>query len=171
MSILAGWGRDAIAAAAGPAPHGAILPPPGELPTVGGQLANGATMIFYSGDVELTLDPNRRIAPDYLVWLHGELAKQRLELTVLIVPTKYQVYGPLMHDPSAPRPHDDALRRLADDLTARGVFAVNVTDALRRQAAEDLRRGEYDYFLDDTHWSDRGIAAAAGTFVEAWKRR
>jgi hypothetical protein len=76
-----------------------------------------------------------------------------------------------MKDASAPRPDDAALRRLADDLAARGVFAVNVTGALRRQAADDLPRGEYDYFLDDTHWSDRGIAAAARTFVEAWAGR
>jgi len=171
MSILAGWGWDAVTAAAQPAPAGTIMPQQGELPTVGGQLANGATMLFYVGDVEVTRDPDRRIAPDYLVWLHGELAKRRLELAVLIVPAKYQVYGPLLKDPSVPRPNDVALRRLADDLAARGVFAVNVTDALRRQAAGDLRRGEYDYFLDDTHWSDRGIAVAARTFVESWTNR
>ena len=52
---------------------------------------------------------------------------------------------------------------------ARGVLAVNVTEALRVQAADDLARNEYVYFLDDTHWSDRGIAAAARTLVDACK--
>jgi hypothetical protein len=88
-----------------------------------------------------------------------------------LVPTKYSVYGPLVSDPAAVRPSELPLRRLADDLAAHDVFAVNVSDALRRQAASDLPRNEYVYFIDDTHWSERGIAVAAQALVEAWNAR
>jgi acetyltransferase AlgX (SGNH hydrolase-like protein) len=170
LGILAGWGRDAIAARLGSPSLDGGASQPGELPTAGAELANGATMLFFTGDVEVTRDPAREIPPDYLIWLRDELRKAHLELAVLIAPTKYQVYGPLVRTPGAPRPSDAPLRRLADALNARGVFAVDVTDALRRQAAADLARHEYVYFLDDTHWNERGIETAARTFVDARRR-
>ncbi len=169
MSILAGWGWDILDAAFNTpaAKPGGAAPQQGELPTEVYELQDGASMLFFTGDDAVARDRDRRISPEYLVWLHSQLAKSNLQLAVLIAPTKYQVYGPLVKDPAAIRPSESALQRLADELNRRGVLAVNLTEPLRRQAAEDLKRHQYLYFLDDTHWNDRGIATAARVFAAA----
>ena len=171
LSILAGWGWDSISATIGANAADGTTQQPAVLPTASYELANGKTMLFYVGDVTVTQDPNRQIPPDYLVWLKSELEKRNLQLVVMLVPTKYSVYGPLVKDPSAVPPSDVPLQRLAESLRAHDVFVVNASDALRRQAANDLPRNEYVYFVDDTHWNERGIGAAARAFVEAWRAR
>jgi hypothetical protein len=171
LNILAGWGWDSVVTMVASKPSAGNVQQPTDLPTASYQLANGATMLFYVGDIDITRDPNRRITADYLVWLKSELAKLNLRLVVLLVPTKFSVYGPLVTDANAVRPSGVPLQRLADDLNAHDVFAVNVTETLRKQAADDLHRNEYVYFVDDTHWSERGIAAAAQALVEASRER
>jgi hypothetical protein len=171
LTILAGWGWDSIATKIGANPSDANSQAAGELPTASYRLANGQTMLFFTGDIVATQDPNRQISPDYLIWLNAELAKLNLRLVVLLVPNKYSVYAPLVNDPAAVRPSELPLRRLADNLEARDVFVVNVSDALRKQAADDLPLNEYVYFVDDTHWNERGIAVAAQALVEAWNAR
>lgn len=171
MSILAGWGWDSMTTTIDVTPSGDSSPQSTDLPTAAGTLANGSTMLFYAGDVEVTRDPNRQISSDYLVWLKAELTKMNLELVVLLVPTKYSVYGPVVTNPEAFVPSDLPLKRLAGDLNARGVFAVDVTDPLRTQARAGLTRNEYVYFIDDTHWNERGTSVAAQALVEAQKAR
>ena len=119
-------------------------------------------MLFFGGDIAVASNADRTISPDYLVWLKSQLAKRNLELVVLLVPTKYSVYGPLLKDPPSVPPSDLPLRRLAERLEAENVFVVNVTTALRKQAADDLSRNEYVYFIDDTRLERaRGIGVAA----------
>jgi SGNH hydrolase-like domain, acetyltransferase AlgX len=169
LGILAGWAWESLAARidSGAADSGL----PADLRVARYELANGQTMLFFGPDIERARDPDRRISTDYLVWLKSELAKRNLDLVVLLVPTKYSVYGPLVKDPSAVRPSGLPLARVAARLQAQGVFAVNVTDPLCMLAASGLPRNEYDYFLDDTHWNDRGIGAAAQALVQALKAR
>ena len=171
LGILAERGWESIATKIGSKPSDANPQQPTELPTASYELANGKTMLFYAEDISVTRDPNRQISPDYLVWLKSELAKLNLQLVVLIVPTKYSVYGPLVNDPSAVRPSSLPLQRLADSLNAHDVFAVNVTETLRKEATRGLPQNEYVYFMDDTHWSERGIGVAAEALVGAWKAR
>jgi hypothetical protein len=134
-------------------------------------LGNGQPMLFFGGDIAVASNADRTISPDYLVWLKSQLAKRNLELVVLLVPTKYSVYGPLLKDPPAVPPSDLPLRRLAERLEAENVFVVNVTTALRKQAADDLSRNEYVYFIDDTHWNERGIGVAAQALFDAWRAK
>src|SRR5262249_30122574 len=96
--------------------------------------------------------------------------KLNFDLAVLVVPTSYHVYASAITDPAAPRPSDAPLERFTETLNANGVFAVNVTAALKQQAADGLSRGSYSFFLDDTHWNERGIEVAAKTFVDARRR-
>lgn len=168
LSILSGWGWEAIAARIGSNPGDAQ---PLDANIASDELVNGGTMLFFVPDNTVALDPNRQISPDYLVWLKSELAKLNLDLVVLLVPNKYSVYGPLVKDPRAVRPSGLSLQRLADSLTAHDVFVVNVSEALKKQAATLLPQNEYVYFIDDTHWNERGISVAAQTLVEASKAR
>jgi hypothetical protein len=171
LRILAGWGSESIVGTINPEPSDANPQQPTGLPTSSYELFNGQTMLFYGPDIDVVRDPNRQISPDYLVWLKSELAKLNLQLAVLLVPTKYSVYGPFVKDRSAVQPSSLPLERLADSLKARGVFVVDITDALRKQATRDLSRNQYVYFIDDTHWNERGISVAAQALVEAWKAR
>jgi hypothetical protein len=165
LNILAKWGWEALATAVGlpPTPQFAWL-------TIA-NLANGQPMLFFGGDVAVSSDGNRTLSADYLVWLRSQLAKRNLELVVLLVPTKYAVYGPLLEDPPAVPASDLPLRRLAERLEAENVFVVNTTAALRKQAADGLSRNEYNYFIDDTHWNERGIRVAAQALMDAWTAR
>jgi SGNH hydrolase-like domain, acetyltransferase AlgX len=172
MNILAGWAWDAIATRFTDETVSSDTsdPVPGELPTVRFPLANGDTMLFYAKDVEVTRRPDRIIAPQYLITLRTELQKLNLDLAVLVVPTSYHVYASSIADPTAPQASDEPLRRLTETLLANGVFAVNVSDALKQQAVDGLSRRSYTYFLDDTHWNERGIEIAARAFVDARRR-
>jgi hypothetical protein len=168
LNILAKWGWEALATEM-------------TLPSAGAQyqaawltmanLANDQPMLFFGGDVAVASNANRTISPDYLGWLKSELAKRDLELVVLLVPTKYSVYAPLVKDSAAVPPSVLPLQRLAESLEARDVFVVDVTTALRKQAADDLSRNEYVYFIDDTHWNERGIAVAAQALFDAWSAK
>jgi hypothetical protein len=171
MSIVAGWGWDALAAPLGLTSAAESAERPAELPTEDYALFNGQRMLFYGWDIDVTRNPFREIPGDYLVWLKSELAQLNLDLIVLLVPTKYSVYGPLVTDRNAVRPSKLPLERLTANLTARGVAVVNVTDLLRRHAADGLSKGEYVYFIDDTHWNARGIDLAAQAVVEAARGR
>jgi hypothetical protein len=172
MNILAGWGWDAIAARFTPeaADSATSEPAPGELPTLRFRLANGETMLFYANDVEITRNADRVIVPQYLITLRNELKKLNFDLAVLVVPTSYHVYASSINGAAAPRPSDAPLERLTETLNANGVFAVNVTAALKQQAADGLSRRSYTFFLDDTHWNGQGIEIAAKTFVDARRR-
>jgi hypothetical protein len=41
----------------------------------------------------------------------------------------------------------------------------------RKQAVDDVSRNEYVYFIDDTHWNERGIGVAAQALIDAWRAR
>jgi len=168
LQILAGWGWEFIDAKIGSTPRDAN-PQPAD--TVSYELFNGRTMLFYKQDVDLALDPYRQISQDYLLWLKSELGKLNLQLVVLLVPNKYSVYGSLVKDRGAVLPSNLPLAQFADRLKAQGVFVVNVTDALTKQATADLPKDQYVYFIDDSHWNERGIGVAAQALVEAWKVR
>lgn len=60
------------------------------------------------------------------------------------------------------------LSTLATALTAAGVPALDLTDAFRERARRDLARGQYLYWLDDTHWDGAGVALAAELAGRAW---
>jgi hypothetical protein len=168
LSILARWGWEFIDAKVGATPSDASRRP---VDIVSYELFNGRTMLFYKLDIDLAREPYREISPDYLVWLKSELEKLNLQLAVLLVPNKYSVYGALVKDRGAVLPGNLPLERFEDSLKATGVFVVNVTEALRKQAIADLPQNEYVYFLDDSHWNERGISVAAQALVEAWKAK
>jgi hypothetical protein len=47
------------------------------------------------------------------------------------------------------------------DLHHSGVTTMNLTSALKLQAAKDFPTRKYDYFIDDNHWNQFGIHVAA----------
>jgi hypothetical protein len=137
---------------------------------VQGRLRNGDPMLFYPPDVEgFRSHRDVREAADYLMWLATALRQAELTPLVVLAPSKYSVYNPLLDDPH-PAPGDAVhpLARLEQALRSGGVPALDLTPAFRDQARRDLSKREYIYWLDDTHWNGRGVGVAADLIRRAW---
>jgi hypothetical protein len=140
-----------------------LLPNSHARDVVSGRLRNGDVMLFLHEEVDKRVSESEgEREVEYFTRLSHELHKDKLRLLVLIVPTKYTVYGPLLLE-TIPSARDGASRseKVEQALRAGNIDVLNLTAALRRRAAEDLVGGEYVYYRDDTHWNARGIACAA----------
>lgn len=124
-------------------------------------LANGRDILFLPADVAAhQLSTERAVA----FWkAYSERAETLgLKLIVILVPTKYTVYAPLLSPPELPTSN---MPQVAAALNAAGVKTVDLTSTFQRKAAELLPRGEYIYWRDDTHWNPGGVEVAA---FETW---
>jgi hypothetical protein len=124
-------------------------------------LQNGDNMLFLRNEPQLS---NQKGLPslDYWIGIDKQLAERGLKLVIVLVPNKYTVYAPLLRDPSPLTANSGAvLDRLASALGRGGITAINLTAALRRQAATLAKRREYIYWRNDTHWKPNGVAIAA----------
>jgi len=134
-------------------------------------LRNGQPMIFlhteWRGQEQMREAP---AAVENLAWLAAELKQDNLALVVVLIPDKYTVYQPLFECPSSEAdlatPYLDYTEKA---LRERGIHTVNLTEPLRRQAARELDRGNYLYWLDDTHWNAAGIAVSANEIHQRCK--
>jgi len=149
------------------------FPNPDRADVLRATLRNGREMLFQGTDAAWT--PERASedqAVRYFTWLERRLAKEGLDLLVVLVPRKYTVYGPLLEaaggdvDVGA-----RSLARIAQRLEAEAVPVVDLTASLRAAAVAALDQGRYVYFLDDTHWNADGIAVAAGVIAPKVARR
>jgi hypothetical protein len=94
----------------------------------------------------------------YFRVLQKELRARNFQLMVILVPSKYTVYQPLIKD-AAKTNKSEALDELQKDL--QGVPVVNTTPALRQAAADGIEHGKFLYWRDDTHWNADGVRVAA----------
>jgi hypothetical protein len=123
-------------------------------------LRNGQTMLFLRGSVDTYPNPHP-IPVSFFAELNSLVKASGNELLVVLVPDKYTVYAPLLDVPPATADSELYLNRLQQRLDSDGVSVVNLTDTLRAQAAEGILRAEYNYWIDDTHWSTEGLRKAA----------
>ncbi|HEX4628346.1 MAG TPA: hypothetical protein VH137_06095 [Gemmatimonadales bacterium] len=134
-------------------------------------LADGAEMLFLPSEREgfHTAAP-RDPALNVFRWLRAKLRAEHFRLLVVLVPTKYAVYAPLLRTPD-PGPDRAApyLADLARQLAADGIAVVDLTPPYRAAAAHALAQGRYIYFLDDTHWNAAGVGIAAQEIGRRWQ--
>jgi acetyltransferase AlgX (SGNH hydrolase-like protein) len=125
------------------------------------RLANGAEMLFLSGEHQGD-DTTRPVNAAYWVWLERELRSDGFQLIVLLVPDKFTVYEPLFLGREARNtPAFHYLDRLERSLSSAGVPVVNLKNVFQAQAARQLPSNSYLYWLDDTHWNGHGMRIAA----------
>lgn len=134
------------------------------------KLRNRAHMLFYAGDIDFFDHPDS-IEPtlDALIWLREELHRDQLQLQVLLVPTSYTVYHPLLSGPSTPDRGGEYLSQLEHALEQRGVLIYSALNDMRAQAAAGLDRGNYLYWRDDGHWNPSGIDFVARNVAAWWQ--
>lgn len=93
------------------------------------------------------------------------LRRYHMDLLVVLIPSQYRIYGPLLRHPREPFGADPILEGLESGLRAVGVPTVNLTPVLTTAARDGLATHRYFYFRDDTHWNAEGIALAAAAIA------
>jgi hypothetical protein len=131
-------------------------------------LVNGRQMLFLISELD-TAKGGSPIDVRYLQALRERLRAEGNEFLVILVPDKYAVYQPLI---SGRPPGDSAvyLNHTEYALRRAGVPVVNLTGPLRQQASELIERGEYNYWVDDSHWNTNGIRRAANVIAPEAQR-
>ena len=151
--------------------NGSWLPNPLEDVVLVARLQNGETMLFLKLDVQRFYQPVHDKGT-YLSEINSLVHATGNELLVLLVPEKYNVYYPLLSEKGLSAPEGESrLDLLEKDLRRSGIPVLNLTSALRSQAVEGLKKGEYNYWIDDTHWNRVGIQTAAAAILQAWSDR
>jgi hypothetical protein len=143
--------------------NGKLRPNPYWSLVVHERLRNGDDMLFYPGDLIPTADPQGMATSwvRYLEWYDRKLKPHNLKLVVLLVPDKYTVYGPLSTRSAQPSAGGTLLADIAEQLQAKDIAVVNLTEEFKTKAAQELPYRRYLYWRDDTHWSSEGISIAA----------
>ncbi len=131
--------------------------------------ANGERMYFRDSGAALTPGQRRALAGTQDVFQEASrlCADQGVRFVLAFAPIKYRVYRNLIDAESDsevagwPEPND-LPERLAQWCVASGIPFLDLTPGL----TDASRRGTLTYFLDDTHWTRGGNAAAAGALHE-----
>jgi hypothetical protein len=127
------------------------------------RLRTGVPILFYPPDVDAFHHPgDLQVSGNYLARLGADIRKEGFDPIVVLAPSKYTVYYPLLDDtPAASLDVRGSLSQVAAPLRAEGIPTIDLTASFREKAGRNLAEGKYLYWLDDTHWNADGMAAAA----------
>jgi len=120
-------------------------------------LPDGQTILFFPEDMQRAESNRATWWAKYLGVLNKELRQRNFQLIVILVPSKYTVYQPLIKD-AVKTDKSEALNELQNEL--KDVPVVNTTAALQQAAAAELAHGNLLYWRDDTHWNTEGVRVA-----------
>ena len=137
---------------------GNLMPNPYALNIVRKVLPDGQTMLFLTEDLGDASLNGPTFWAKYLRVLDKELRQRNFRLIVILVPSKYTVYQPLIKDARTTNKSaafEELQKRLKD------IPVVNTTAALQQAAAAELEHGRLLYWSDDTHWNSEGVRVAA----------
>lgn len=137
---------------------GQLMPNPYAVNVVRKRLRTGQTMLFFREDLEKAAPNGPTWWAKYFHVLNKELQQRGFRLIVILVPSKYTVYQPLIDD-AAKTNKREAFEELEEKLN--DVPVVNTAPALQQAAAEALEHGQLLYWPDDTHWNAEGVRVAA----------
>ena len=82
---------------------------------------------------------------------------------IFFIPTNYRVYARHLGQPALPHAQWQTLSTLCE---RHGWHCTDLTPALVAASNELLERGEFTWWLDDTHWNRTGISVAARVVAE-----
>jgi hypothetical protein len=80
---------------------------------------------------------------------------------VVLIPSQYRVYAPLLKTPPPKLNDDTYVDDLESGLRAAGIEVVNPTRSLMAAARDGLPSHRYIYWRDDTHWTAAGVEITA----------
>lgn len=136
---------------------------PNVLPTrkvVKETLKDGDPILFFQPEID---NYRSKRTPDVrgLAGLANELQKHNLKLVVLLVPDKYVVYSPLVHNADPDKIDEPVYLGLVEEaLRDAQIPVINLVRFLRQKAHEYYEKKQFIYWPDDTHWNTEGIRLA-----------
>jgi hypothetical protein len=125
------------------------------------RLLDGRRMLVLAIEKHLATQPDpASMTAGVLERLRDELAASGYRLAVILQPTGYSVYVPMLVDPG-PDGAQGYFRDVSTHLSAAGIANLNLLPVMREAAKDAFRQGRLIYFPDDPHWNAEGCAAAA----------
>jgi hypothetical protein len=111
-----------------------------------------------------------RSTADYIVTWTRALEGRGLEPIVLLLPTRFTLYGPsLVHDERRLGliKAVESFHLLVAELNRRGVRTINGLTVFQETAAQDLSSGELPFYLEDNHWDRAGVERIARVLADS----
>src|SRR5579884_4201031 len=138
--------------------NGRVMPNPYVSNVVRKNLPDGRPILFQLDDVRNSTPDGPKLWARYFRTLNQELQARHFKLIVILVPSKYTAYQPLIAgaNPTNKSEQFEELRRELPDIPV-----VDTTPALQQAAADAFNHGHLLYWLDDTHWNGDGVRIAA----------
>ena len=85
-----------------------------------------------------------------------------MRLVVVLLPTKYSVYQPLLQDQGGGKERRKLLLNLVQEaLEQADISVINLLNVLQQKAQEYYQKNLYIYWRDDVHWNARGVELTA----------
>ncbi len=124
--------------------------------------------LFFRGDLEYLLAEDLREQPEgkdpypAIVDFKNQLATRGIDLLLVVIPTKAEVYPEKLSTdaPAMPAVIAPSCAKLVSELRAAGVQSVDLLPTFMAQRDEGL------YMPQDTHWTPRGAELAAALLAE-----
>ena len=107
----------------------------------------------------------------YLTWWRDSLAARGIATHVLLVPSRYTVYGPLLEREPERLAGIGRVAAYIDSLDAalraQGIGTINAHTIFRERAAEELRTGALSFYREDNHWNPGGVDLVARAVADS----
>ncbi len=134
------------------------------------ELQTGRRVLYFSEDEKFSQEARSAVETAAAVaHLRDDLNRSGLKLAVVLVPTGYSAYYPLLKRTPGPDYAKQYMADLSSLLTKNQVPVWNGLPVMREAAATQLAAGRLVYWPDDAHWNPLGVATAAQS-VAPWLR-
>ena len=137
-------------------------------------LPDGQPMLFRDSETFPARKPQDEATiaktAEYIVEWVRELQTRGLETQVLLLPTRFTLYGPWLEQgelrPGVFRAAQD-LRDLEAQLGEKGIRTINGLRVFQSTVVDDLRTGHLPYYREDNHWNPDGVRRIARVLADS----
>jgi hypothetical protein len=139
------------------------------------QLPGGRSMLFRDSETfparVLQTPEQIRATSQYIESWAGELRARGIQTHVLMLPTRFTLYGPWLVPAEEGRA--GVLRAVNDfyllqaELNKRGIKTINGLEIVRQTAAMELAAGEVPFYREDNHWAPDGVDRIARVLADS----
>ena len=139
------------------------------------ELPNGRSMLFRDSETYPARIPQTpqqiRATSEYIEGWTRELSARGIQPHVLLLPTRFTLYGPWLVQ--AKKPRAGVLRAvghfylLEAELNKRGIRTINGLEVFRQTAVQDLAARELPFYREDNHWTPAGVDRIAEVLADS----
>lgn len=142
---------------------GDLLPNELDYKVVPTHLPNGDRVLLWRNEIEAWDAPDLASAggqAEFIAWWRDELKRRNIEMSVLLLPSKTEVYGPMLLGRSSVV-KESFLNVFETELQRREIPVLNALTELRASAARDISQGTLSFYREDSHWNPEGVSRLA----------